>query len=63
MEERFLHLVRGIVRPSLTWLGFIAALLFVYLKIDLPEWMQTMIAMMVAFWFSQRVPPNGEPKP
>ena len=63
-----LDLIRGLVRPTLTWLGFgvltvIVGVNSLRTKTAPPDWYITMVAMMVAYWFAQRKPSdsNGEP--
>lgn len=59
-----LEFIRGMVRPTLTWVGFIALTAVVayrafILELDIPDWYQIMVGMMVAYWFGQRTHPNG----
>lgn len=49
-----LDLVRGLVRPTLTWLGFISLPVFLVLKIPIPDWYQIMVVSMITFWFVDR---------
>ena len=54
-----LNFIRGIVRPSLTWIGFISLVVFLLLKISIPDWYQVMVSTMVAFWFAGRMIGGG----
>jgi hypothetical protein len=49
-----LKLVQGLVRPTVTWLGFGSVIVLMYLRYDIPEWYQILIGVIVGFWFGQR---------
>ena len=54
-----LEFIRGMVRPTLTWVGFVALTVVILFRAflldhDIPDWYQVMVGMMVAYWFGQR---------
>ncbi len=49
-----MEFVRAVVRPILTVGSVGAAIAMVFLGIPLPQWLETMIGMMVAWWFADR---------
>lgn len=62
-----LETIRGLVRPTLTWLGFgvvsgVVGYLSLHNKTMPPDWYISMVALMVGYWFGQREAskPNGE---
>ena len=61
-ESRWTHLldfIRGVVRPSVTWIGFVAITLVVLQRAwvlrEAPQtWYVGMVAGMIAYWFAER---------
>lgn len=56
-----LDLLRGLVRPTLTWLGFgvvsgVVAYTSVRDKAMPPDWYVSMVALMLGWWFASRKP-------
>lgn len=50
-----LEFIRGMVRPTLTWCGFIAVVVLAAMGRTIPEWLVAQESMMVAWWFSDRM--------
>ena len=51
---KLLELIRGVVRPTLTWLGFGVVSVLAYFDPEVRKAYITMVGMMVAFWFADR---------
>ena len=49
-----LTFIRGIVRPTLTWLGLSSLVAMVFLGIAVPDWLQVMVSAMIGWWFADR---------
>lgn len=49
-----LDFIRGIVRPTVTWMSVGAVILMLFTGIQVPEWFQLMTGVIVGFWFGQR---------
>lgn len=58
-----LEFIRGVVRPTLAWLGFMAMLLFVWRGVEVPDWLIGMVSMMLVFWFQGRGNGSASPPP
>lgn len=52
--ETILELVRGLIRPTITWLGFGAIIAMLFLEMDIPEWYQAIIVALISYWFAER---------
>lgn len=48
--------VRTMVRPVVTFALVGAAIYFLAQTIDVPEWMRSIIAVVIGFWFGSRAP-------
>jgi hypothetical protein len=54
-----LELIRGLVRPTVTW-GTVAAIIaMLMLSVPIPEWFQVMASVIIGFWFGQRENKDG----
>ena len=49
-----LEILRGLTRPVLTFAGLAGAVLLLFMGRDVPEWLITQVAMMIAWWFADR---------
>lgn len=61
MEKQILELIRGLVRPTMTWIGFAAltgvVIWLVVVKNKEPaDWYISLVTLMVGYWFGQRKP-------
>jgi hypothetical protein len=56
MLDKIANFSRNVTRPWLTKIGFGTLVVAVLLQIEVPAWFQTMVSMMIAFWFGQRKP-------
>lgn len=54
-----INFIRAVVRPSLTWIGFIVTAGLVIKGVTVPDWWIAMISMMLAFWFASRSSNGG----
>jgi len=52
--NQILDLIRGIVKPIITGIGFTAVTIAILFQIDVPEWYRSTIIAMIAFWFGNR---------
>ncbi len=53
--------VRAMVRPVVTFALVGAAIYFLAQTIDVPEWMRSIIAVVIGFWFGSRAPVKATP--
>lgn len=49
-----LDFIRGVVRPTVTWLGFGSIVAMLFVGIAIPDWYQAMIALLLGYWFGHR---------
>ena len=54
-----LDTIRGLVRPLVTIAGFGTLIAMIILKVQVPDWFQVMVGMMISYWFASRKTTNG----
>ena len=57
--DKIIELIRAIVRPIITMIAVASTVLLVLLQIPVPEWYQSLIIMIVSWWFATRTANRG----